>query len=102
MLAREHALPDVARLSDEQETRMSLALAGAGGIKGRLGRAYLAARGYRSGCLAIFGFEGGAEEVAVRRRAGARAGALVRRARGRPLAGRGVAGGTLQRPLPAR
>ena len=27
-LAREHALPDVARLSDEQETRMSLALAG--------------------------------------------------------------------------
>ena len=68
MLAREHALPDVVRLSDEQETRMSLALSGAGGIKGRLGRAYLAARGYLSGCLAIFGFEGGAEEVAVRRR----------------------------------
>ena len=30
-LAQEHALPDVARLSDEQETRMSLALAGGGG-----------------------------------------------------------------------
>ena len=46
-LAREHALPDVARLSDEQETRMSLALAGSGGIKGRLGRGYLQLRGYR-------------------------------------------------------
>jgi alkyldihydroxyacetonephosphate synthase len=67
-LAREHALPDVARLSDEQETRMSLALAGSGGIKGRLGRGYLQLRGYREGCLAILGFEGGTEEVAARRR----------------------------------
>jgi|CZKG01.1.fsa_nt_gi alkyldihydroxyacetonephosphate synthase len=66
-LSREHALPDVTRLSDEQETRMSLALAGSGGVKGRLGRAYLGARGYGEGCLAIFGFEGGEEEVASRR-----------------------------------
>ncbi len=74
-LAREHALPDVARLSDEQETRMSLALAGAGGVKGRMGRAYLQLRGYREGCLAILGFEGAGEELACRRR---RALALVR------------------------
>jgi alkyldihydroxyacetonephosphate synthase len=74
-LAREHALPEVARLSDEQETGMSLALAGAGGVKGRLGRAYLQLRGYRGGCLAIFGFEGSGEELACRRR---RALALVR------------------------
>ncbi len=74
-LAREHALPDVARLSDEQETRMSLALAGAGGVKGRLGRAYLQLRGYREGCLAILGFEGAGEELACRRR---RALAVVR------------------------
>jgi alkyldihydroxyacetonephosphate synthase len=67
-LAREHALPDVARLSDEQETRMSLALAGSGGVKGRVGRGYLRLRGYREGCLAILGFEGGAEEVEARRR----------------------------------
>ncbi len=67
-LAREHALPEVARLSDEQETRMSLALAGTGGAKGRFGRAYLRLRGYRDGCLAILGFEGEAEEVAFRRR----------------------------------
>ena len=47
-LARERSLPDLARLSDEQETRLSLALAGSGGVKGRLGRGYLAARGYRA------------------------------------------------------
>src|ERR1700704_1778686 len=56
-LAQQGASPDVARLSDEQETRMSLALAGTGGLKGRLGRLYLGARGYREGCIAILGFE---------------------------------------------
>jgi alkyldihydroxyacetonephosphate synthase len=80
-LAQEHALPDVARLSDEPETQLSLALTGASDslraqLKGRLGRAYLGLRGYRSGCLAILGFEGGQEEVASRR---ARALELVRR-----------------------
>jgi alkyldihydroxyacetonephosphate synthase len=74
-LAREHALPEVARLSDEQETRMSLALAGSGGVKGRVGRAYLQLRGYSGGCIAILGFEGDGEELAGRRR---RALALVR------------------------
>jgi alkyldihydroxyacetonephosphate synthase len=74
-LAREHALADVARVSDEQETRMSLALAGSGGLKGRLGRAYVGARGYGHGCLAILGFEGSAEDVATRRH---RALAIVR------------------------
>jgi alkyldihydroxyacetonephosphate synthase len=67
-LAQEHALPEVARLSDEQETRMSLALAGSGGVKGRLGRAYLGLRGFRErGCLAILGFEGAAGELSGRR-----------------------------------
>ncbi len=74
-LAQEHALPDVARLSDEPETRMSLMLAGAGGVTGRLGRAYLALRGYRDGCLAIFGFEGERRELDPRR---ARALELIR------------------------
>jgi alkyldihydroxyacetonephosphate synthase len=78
-LVREHATPDVARLSDEPETRMSLALAGSGGAKGLLGRLYLGVRGYRHGCLAILGFEGGREEVAARR---ARALKLVRRCGG--------------------
>jgi alkyldihydroxyacetonephosphate synthase len=67
-LAMERMLPDVARLSDEAETRMSLALAGSGGLKGLLGRAYLSARGHAGGCLAIFGFEGRPADVAARRR----------------------------------
>jgi alkyldihydroxyacetonephosphate synthase len=67
-LAREHALPDVARLSDEGETQMSLALAGDGGLKGRVGRRYLQARGFLGGCIAIVGFDGGAHEVDARRR----------------------------------
>jgi alkyldihydroxyacetonephosphate synthase len=73
-LAQEHAAPAVARLSDEAETRMSLAQAGAGSssthsggvraqARSRAGRAYLRARGYRPGCMAIFGFEGTAQEV---------------------------------------
>jgi alkyldihydroxyacetonephosphate synthase len=66
-LSSEHMLPDVTRLSDEEETRMSLALAGEGGLKGKLGRRYLGLRGYGQGCLAIFGFEGNEEEVAFRR-----------------------------------
>jgi alkyldihydroxyacetonephosphate synthase len=81
-LAQQRALPDVARLSDEAETRMSLALAGTGALKDRLGRAYLGLRGYRDGCLAILGFEGEREEVHFRR---ARALALVRAGGGLPV-----------------
>ncbi|MGH2878284.1 MAG: FAD-binding oxidoreductase [Solirubrobacteraceae bacterium] len=66
-LAQRHLAPDVARLSDPAETAVSLALAGRGGAKGIAGRAYLRARGYAAGCLAILGFEGDVEEVALRR-----------------------------------
>ena len=79
-LAQQHALPDVARLSDEPETRMSLALAGTGGVKGRLGRAYLGARGYGEGCLAILGFEGRPQDVARRRKRALELLARLRRA----------------------
>jgi alkyldihydroxyacetonephosphate synthase len=81
-LAQEHVGPSVARLSDESETDMSLALAGSGGVKGRLGRAYLGARGYGGGCLAILGFEGESEEVGYRC---ARARKVVRRHEGLPV-----------------
>jgi len=105
-LAQEHCAPAVARLSDEAETRMSLALAGTGagsggrsgggagggasaafgtvssGVKRRLGRVYLGARGYAEGCLAILGFEGTQEEVAHRR---GRALGVVRRHGGLPV-----------------
>jgi alkyldihydroxyacetonephosphate synthase len=59
--------PDVARLSDPEETRVQLALAGSGGAKGRLGRAVLTLRGYRGGCLAVLGWEGTADAVSARR-----------------------------------
>jgi alkyldihydroxyacetonephosphate synthase len=81
-LAQEHAAPDVARLSDEPETRMSLALAGQGGVKGRVGRAYVGLRGYGEGCLAILGFEGEREEVGFRR---GRALAIARAGGGLPV-----------------
>jgi alkyldihydroxyacetonephosphate synthase len=81
-LVQEHVAPDVARLSDRAETRMSLALAGSGGAKGRLGRAYVGLRGYGDGCLAIIGFEGERKQVAFRR---SRARALASSAGGLPL-----------------
>ena len=62
-LEQAEASPDVARLSDEEETRLSMALAGSGG----LARAYLRVRGVAGGCLAIVGWEGAPEHVARRR-----------------------------------
>jgi alkyldihydroxyacetonephosphate synthase len=69
------ASPDVARLSDPQETRLSLALGWSGGLAERTGRAWLRIRGHEGGCLAIVGFEGDGEQVERRR---ARTAALLR------------------------
>jgi alkyldihydroxyacetonephosphate synthase len=66
-LEQREAAPDVARLSDEEETRLSLALASSGPLVERAGRAYLRVRGHERGCLAIAGWEGGAAEVGPRR-----------------------------------
>jgi alkyldihydroxyacetonephosphate synthase len=81
-LEHQDAAPDVARLSDEQETRLSLALAGGEGLKARAGTAYLRLRGYEGGCLAIFGWEGTEDDV-VRR--AARTEAVARRSDGLAL-----------------
>ena len=62
-----HASPDVARLSDEEETRLQLAMAGTSGIKGALASGYLRARGVAGGCIAIVGWEGTADDVSRRR-----------------------------------
>ena len=67
--------PDVMRLSDEEETRLSLALASTGSTTERAGRAYLRMRGHEGGCLAIAGFEGDEDEVERRR---LHSGALLR------------------------
>jgi len=79
------AAPDVARLSDEEETRLTLALTPAGSMLERAGRSYLRLRGHEGGCLAIVGFEGGEEEVERRR---LRAAALLRAGGGVGLGGR--------------
>jgi len=78
LLVQAGAAPDVARLSDEDETRLTLALASTG----RAGRLYLRMRGHAEGCLAITGFEGTQATVRSRRR---RAALLLRAAGGRPL-----------------
>jgi len=66
-MEQSEASPDVARLSDEEETRLSMAMASTGSAGERAGRAYLRARGHEGGCIAIIGHEGSAEEVARRR-----------------------------------
>ncbi|QFZ16534.1 FAD-binding oxidoreductase [Saccharothrix syringae] len=55
-LAQDRVLADVTRLSDVDETEVSLALAG--GWKTRAVRAYLRARGVRRPCLLVLGWHG--------------------------------------------
>ena len=81
-LEQAEAAPDVARLSDEEETRLSMALAGTGGVKGAVAGAYLRTRGVAGGCIAICGWEGEREDVARRR---FRTTALLRRHGAVPL-----------------
>jgi alkyldihydroxyacetonephosphate synthase len=61
------ASPDVARLSDEPETALSIALASSGSLGERAGRSYLRRRGHEGGCIAIVGFEGQEREIEARR-----------------------------------
>jgi alkyldihydroxyacetonephosphate synthase len=69
------AAADVNRLSDEDETRLTMALGSTGSTAEKLGRRYLRMRGHEGGCLAILGFEGEEEDVEDRRR---RTAALLR------------------------
>lgn len=67
-LAQGPGLPEIIRVSDEEETEGTLALSGPRGLNGSLFDRYLGLRGRRSGALVIVGFEGD-EESAARRRA---------------------------------
>ncbi len=66
-MAQGPGLPDVVRVSDEEETEVSLALSGPRGVAGRLLGGYLGLRKRQGGCLTILGFEGEEESVARRR-----------------------------------
>ena len=61
------ASPDVARLSDEEETRLTMALGSRGGVAERLGKTYLRMFGHERGCIAFTGFDGERDVVAARR-----------------------------------
>src|SRR5439155_1450798 len=71
-LEQRRSAPDVARLSDEDETHSALAFAASGGARDLVGRAYLRARGYAGGCLVVVGWDGTEEDVRRRRAAAAR------------------------------
>jgi alkyldihydroxyacetonephosphate synthase len=80
-LAQDEVAPDVARLSDEEETQLTFALSGGHALS----RRGLDALGYRPGCLLIAGWEGDADDLAPRR------GAAAARLRGKALRlGRGA------------
>jgi alkyldihydroxyacetonephosphate synthase len=66
-LAQGPGLPDVIRVSDEEETQGSLALSGPRGATGALFGRYLGLRRRANGCLMIVGLEGEEESVARRR-----------------------------------
>jgi len=83
-LSRAGLLPDIARLSDPDETRANLTLSGSS--KAGALQALLRARGHGGGCLLILGWEGDNDSVGVRRRA---ATSMLRRSEGTRL-GRSV------------
>jgi alkyldihydroxyacetonephosphate synthase len=66
-LAQGPGLPDVIRVSDEEETAVSLSLSGPRGLAGALFGRYLDLRRRRGGCLVVVGHEGDGESVARRR-----------------------------------
>jgi alkyldihydroxyacetonephosphate synthase len=66
-LAQGSGLPDVIRVSDEEETEVSLALSGPRGVAASLLGGYLGLRRRRGGSLIILGFEGEEDSVARRR-----------------------------------
>lgn len=70
-LAQGETLPDVFRLSDGDETRVSLALSGLEGLRRKALDAYLGLRRRSEGCIVIAGWEGEREAVARRRELGA-------------------------------
>ncbi len=72
-LAQGPGLPDVIRVSDQEESEVSLALSGPRGLAARAFGGYLGLRGKRGGCLIIVGLEGDGESVSRRRALAVRA-----------------------------
>jgi alkyldihydroxyacetonephosphate synthase len=71
-LAQQGVAPDVVRLSDREETRMSLAMSSSAGLARRAFESYLRLRGRANGCILIYGWNGDRESVSRRRTLAAR------------------------------
>jgi alkyldihydroxyacetonephosphate synthase len=67
-IAQDGPRPDIIRLSDPDETRVSLALSGTGGMKRRALDTWLKLRGTSGGCLLVVGYESSPTDVRQRRR----------------------------------
>jgi alkyldihydroxyacetonephosphate synthase len=85
-LAQRDELPDVVRLSDREETRVSLGLSGPEGVAALALDSYLRVRRRADGCILLVGWEGDREAVARRR---ALAGRRLRSGGAVMLGGRG-------------
>ena len=81
-LAQARLAPDVARLSDVEETRVGMAMAARGGALEQLGRRYLRLRGHERGSLLIVGWDSDALLAGARQ---AEARAVLRRHRAIPV-----------------
>lgn len=66
-IAQDGPHPDIVRLSDPNETIVSMTMSSAGATTKRLLSAYLRMRRVRNGCLVVVGFEGTADDVRHRR-----------------------------------
>jgi alkyldihydroxyacetonephosphate synthase len=67
-IAQEGPKPDIVRLSDPAETRVSLAMSGTAGLKRRGLDGWLRLHGIEGGAMIIVGFEGSSRDVRHRRR----------------------------------
>jgi alkyldihydroxyacetonephosphate synthase len=81
-LSQSGTVPDVMRLSDEEESRVAMLSAPTTGVARTLGKAYLRAHGQSHGCIAIVGWDRDAHAQTARREAASR---ILGRGGGVPL-----------------
>jgi alkyldihydroxyacetonephosphate synthase len=81
-IAQDGPRPDIIRLSDSDETQVSLALSGTGRLKRRALQTWLRLRHASDGCLLVLGYESSPADVRQRRRGVRRA---LRKAAAVPL-----------------
>jgi alkyldihydroxyacetonephosphate synthase len=81
-LSQSGIVPDVMRLSDEEESRVAMLTAHTEGVAGTLGEVYLRAHGQSHGCIAVIGWDRHVNAQTARREAASR---ILGRGGGVPL-----------------